>query len=116
MCLLDLSLYEPNNQVIAAEGEQKASRALREAADVISESPAALQVSEIILQLMVGFNCDLIILLTVTRYLQHNIAAPPDTGLCMESAQDCSVLCRLQCYNKYDFMFLEYEQLSESEE
>lgn len=30
-------------QVIAAEGEQKASRALKEAADVISESPAALQ-------------------------------------------------------------------------
>ena len=50
MCLLDLSLYEPNNQVIAAEGEQKASRALREAADVISESPAALQVWEIILK------------------------------------------------------------------
>jgi len=31
-------------QVIAAEGEQKASRALREAADVISQSPSALQV------------------------------------------------------------------------
>jgi len=30
-------------KVIAAEGEQKASRALREAAEVISESPAALQ-------------------------------------------------------------------------
>jgi len=30
-------------QVIAAEGEQKASRALKEAADVISQSPAALQ-------------------------------------------------------------------------
>jgi len=30
-------------QVIAAEGEQKASRALKEAAEVISESPAALQ-------------------------------------------------------------------------
>ncbi len=29
--------------MIAAEGEQKASRALKEAADVISESPAALQ-------------------------------------------------------------------------
>jgi erythrocyte band 7 integral membrane protein len=29
--------------VVAAEGEQKASRALKEAADVISESPAALQ-------------------------------------------------------------------------
>ena len=30
-------------QVIAAEGEQKASRALKEAAEVISMSPAALQ-------------------------------------------------------------------------
>lgn len=30
-------------KVIAAEGEQKASRALKEAADVISESPSALQ-------------------------------------------------------------------------
>ena len=29
--------------MIAAEGEQKASRALKEAADVISQSPAALQ-------------------------------------------------------------------------
>ncbi len=32
-------------KVIAAEGEQKASRALKEAADVIQESPAALQVN-----------------------------------------------------------------------
>ena len=30
-------------KVIAAEGEQKASRALREASDVITESAAALQ-------------------------------------------------------------------------
>ena len=30
-------------QVIAAEGEKKASQALRDAADTISESPAALQ-------------------------------------------------------------------------
>lgn len=30
-------------QVIAAEGEQKASRSLRDAATIISESPAALQ-------------------------------------------------------------------------
>ncbi len=29
--------------MIAAEGEQKASRALKEAADVISQAPAALQ-------------------------------------------------------------------------
>jgi erythrocyte band 7 integral membrane protein len=29
--------------VIAAEGEQKAARALKEASDIISESPGALQ-------------------------------------------------------------------------
>ncbi|XP_048244912.1 band 7 protein AGAP004871-like isoform X10 [Haliotis rufescens] len=34
---------EARAKVIAAEGEQKASRALKEAADVITESPAALQ-------------------------------------------------------------------------
>ena len=31
------------SQVVAAEGEQKSSKALREAADIISMSPAALQ-------------------------------------------------------------------------
>ena len=35
---------EARAKVIAAEGEQKASKALREAAEVISESPSALQV------------------------------------------------------------------------
>ncbi|GFN81130.1 erythrocyte band 7 integral membrane protein [Plakobranchus ocellatus] len=34
---------EARAKVIAAEGEQKASRALKEAADVMCESPAALQ-------------------------------------------------------------------------
>ncbi len=34
---------EARAKVIAAEGEQKASRALREAADVIAASPSALQ-------------------------------------------------------------------------
>ena len=33
--------------MIAAEGEQKASRALKEAADVIQESPQALQVLDL---------------------------------------------------------------------
>ena len=32
-----------NWQVIAAEGEQKSSKALKEASDIISTSPAALQ-------------------------------------------------------------------------
>ncbi|GFR79326.1 erythrocyte band 7 integral membrane protein [Elysia marginata] len=34
---------EARAKVIAAEGEQKASRALKEAADVMCETPAALQ-------------------------------------------------------------------------
>ena len=34
---------EARAKVIAAEGEQKASRQLKEAADVIAESPIALQ-------------------------------------------------------------------------
>ena len=34
---------EARAKVIAAEGEQKASRALKEAAEVIADSPAALQ-------------------------------------------------------------------------
>ena len=35
---------EARAKVIAAEGEQNASRALKEASDIISSSPAALQV------------------------------------------------------------------------
>lgn len=38
---------EARAKVIAAEGEQNASRALKEAADIISSSPAALQVFSI---------------------------------------------------------------------
>ena len=39
-------------QVIAAEGEHKASRALRHAAEVIADSPAALQVTRRIIMVM----------------------------------------------------------------
>ena len=43
---------EARAKVIAAEGEHKASRALRQAAEVIVDSPAALQVhTNIILKL-----------------------------------------------------------------
>ena len=38
---------EARAKVIAAEGEMKASRALKEASDVMIESPAALQVGSI---------------------------------------------------------------------
>jgi erythrocyte band 7 integral membrane protein len=40
---------EARAKVIAAEGEMKASRALKEAADVMAESPAALQVNILII-------------------------------------------------------------------
>ena len=41
--IVDVVLLFPLLQVIAAEGEQKASRALREASEVIADTPAALQ-------------------------------------------------------------------------
>ena len=37
------AVREARAKVIAAEGEQRAARALKEAAEIISESPAALQ-------------------------------------------------------------------------
>ena len=43
---------EARAKVIAAEGEKKASGALREASEIISESPAALQLRY--LQVMLG--------------------------------------------------------------
>ena len=39
---------EARAKVIAAEGEHKASRALKHAVEVITDSPAALQVSDFI--------------------------------------------------------------------
>lgn len=52
---------EARAKVIAAEGEQKASRALREASEVIGDSPAALQlrylqVSFHLLSILFGWN------------------------------------------------------------
>jgi erythrocyte band 7 integral membrane protein len=38
--LLYISFFQ---QVLAAEGEQRASRALKEAADIMAQSPAAIQ-------------------------------------------------------------------------
>ena len=47
---------EARAKVIAAEGEQKASRALKEAAEVIQESPSALQVKKNTINLFYIFN------------------------------------------------------------
>ena len=41
----NIPIFTYTKQVIAAEGEQKASHALKQAAEVIQESPSALQVS-----------------------------------------------------------------------
>ena len=47
--ILVIMIITPPVQVIAAEGEHKASRALRHAAEVIIDSPAALQVTMMII-------------------------------------------------------------------
>ena len=44
---------EARAKVIAAEGEHKASRALRQAAEVIMDSPAALQVRKMLLSSLI---------------------------------------------------------------
>ena len=51
---------EARAKVIAAEGEQKASAALREAADVIAQSPAALQLRylQVLLATALLVTCD----------------------------------------------------------
>ena len=54
---------EARDKVIAAEGEHKASRALRHAADVIADCPAALQVKKT--QIISKFH----ILITFSFYL-----------------------------------------------
>ena len=50
--LVIMMISPPLVQVIAAEGEHKASRALRHAAEVIADSPAALQVTSTIMVAM----------------------------------------------------------------
>ena len=54
--LVIMMISPPLVQVIAAEGEHKASRALRHAAEVIADSPAALQVTRRIILVMVMLN------------------------------------------------------------
>lgn len=48
---------EARAKVIAAEGEQKASRALREASEVIGDSPAALQLRYLQVKLFTTTSC-----------------------------------------------------------
>lgn len=63
---------EARAKVIAAEGEMRASRALKEASDVISESPAALQVS--------GFSISIILCLCSWRLLNQSLYSYKEIG------------------------------------
>ena len=49
---------EARAKVVAAEGEQKSSRALREAADTISQAPAALQLRYLQVRAEINFRPD----------------------------------------------------------
>ena len=58
-------------KVIAAEGEHKSSRALKHAADIIAESPAALQVMKQFLLCMFGPISCLVLVAISTNSEQH---------------------------------------------
>ena len=60
------------HQVIAAEGEQKASKALKEAADVLQQSPSALQVLVLVLVLV---KIDVLFVAIVAKFIKCNISA-----------------------------------------
>ena len=69
-------------KVIAAEGEHKASRALRHAAEVIMENPAALQVGRTIISLTVSHLSSLVEIFTnpdqhLSREQQYNSVSRP---------------------------------------
>lgn len=57
---------EARAKVIAAEGEQKASRALREASEVIGDSPAALQLRY--LQVSLYYYCSFVIITLIDTF------------------------------------------------
>ena len=59
---------EARAKVIAAEGEHKASRALRHAAEVITDCPAALQVRQVLNQASIKH---FIIIFRIPKYLLH---------------------------------------------
>ena len=70
------------HQVIAAEGEQKASKALKEAADVLQQSPSALQVLVLVLVLVsvsvsVSVSVKIVVLFVaiVAKFIKCNISA-----------------------------------------
>ena len=69
---------EARAKVIAAEGEQKASRALREASEVISESPSALQVINTFHRELSQSKSDFVVWLLLL-FLQINVAVFPPT-------------------------------------
>ena len=55
-----IKLTKASCKVIAAEGEHKASRALRHAAEVIAECPAALQVMAIVMEMVMSLVMSLV--------------------------------------------------------
>lgn len=48
---------EARAKIIASEGEQKASRALREASEIIGDSPAALQLRYLQVYFSIHYSC-----------------------------------------------------------
>lgn len=83
---------EARAKVIAAEGEQKASRALREASEVIGDSPAALQLRY--LQVLYYFSFNLCCI------AELGMSALEILGIPFFHSYLDSVWCMLQEYNR----------------
>ena len=79
--ILVIMIITPPVQVIAAEGEHKASRALRHAAEVIIDSPAALQVTmmTVVMTMMTMVTMIFIMMTMMTMMIILSpVEVPPD--------------------------------------
>ena len=68
---------EARAKVIDAEGEEKAARALKEASDIISESPAALQLRYLQTLTHISAEKNLTIVFPLPIDLLHNLVNKP---------------------------------------
>lgn len=71
---------EARAKVIAAEGEQKASRALKEAADVMTESPAAMQLRYLQTLNTISAEKNSTIIFPLPLEFMQSFRAPPSQG------------------------------------
>lgn len=80
---------EARAKVIAAEGEQKAARALREASEVIGDSPAALQLRYLQVSRPLLASSLLIMVINQHNQLLHRPSTPSQRKRIPQSCSRC---------------------------